>query len=1151
MSDISKRLAALSPEQRALVELLLKKQPRKSPPQPVITSRSDPHGPGLLSPDQERLWFIHQLNPDSPAYNINLGLRLLGPVDVSVLQRSLNEVIRRHEILRTYFIVENGKPAQLTLPSLSLDLPQMDLRNLPASQRESEMLKILRAEVLQPFSLEKIPLLRALLIRLHENEYGFLLTLHHIITDWWSFNLIQKELSIIYQAFATGQPSPLPEPAIQYADFAAWQQRWLHSREAEELTAHWKQQLAGAPHVLELPTDRPRPTAQTFTGKTCPVNLPTSLCESLKSLARQENATTYMATLGVFQLLLQRYTGQNDFLIGSPSANRHRSGTENMIGYLLNTMVLRAQLGDNPTVREFLRRTRSLVLDTYTHQDMPFGELVAHLRPERDLSRLPLVQVSFVFLMTGEQSAIGELSASEVGGLTFIPLQFDQGTARYDITFGLWETPEGLAGHFEYNTDLFDAATMRQMAVHFRTLVESMVANPYARISELAMLSEAEKQQLLVAWNDTQSDYAVDQTLTTLFEEQVERTGEAVAVVCGDERLTYAELNERANQLAHHLRLLGVGAEVVVGILVERSVEMIVGLLGIIKAGGAYLPLDTAYPSERISYMLEDAGASVLLTQQSLNQKVALKGADVVCIDSHWPEISSHSGENPISNATSDNLVYVIYTSGSTGQPKGVMVHHRGVVNYLRWCTTAYTTGDMKGAPLHSSVGFDLTVTSLFFPLLTGQHVVIVPETQGIEGLSTALATEGGFGLVKITPSHLQVLSHLLRPETIEGCAQVFVIGGEAMKGESLSFWRRHAPNTRLINEYGPTETVVGCCAYEVPAGEVKAGAVPIGRPVANMQVYVLDEWMKPVPIGVVGELYIGGAGVARGYLNSPALTAERFVPSPYASEGGARLYRSGDMARYLSGGEIEYVGRRDRQVKVRGFRIELGEIESALAQHAGVRQAVVVARAVAEEKQLVAYFVPMDEVQLSRHELREHLRASLPEYMVPDTFVQLEALPLTPHGKIDLQALPVEGAISGEAEADYIAPRTPVEARLVELWEQILRPTQPVGIHENFFEVGGHSLLATQIISHVREEFEVEVQLRGFFESPTVAALAAAIERERETPQYQLSPRIEVLPRGEQSLDDLLAELDQLSDEDAQSIFNDERGAASEDSSP
>jgi amino acid adenylation domain-containing protein len=1138
MNDISKRLAALSLEQRALVELLLKKHPQNFPPKQVITPRSDRNGASPLSPDQERLWFIHQLNPRSPAYNINLALRLQGAVDVSMLQRALNEVIRRHEILRTYFVAVSGKPAQITVPSLLLDLPQVDLRSLPEVERETEAVRILRQHVLVPFGLTDIPLLRALLIRIHENEYGFLLTLHHIITDWWSFNLIQKELTIIYQAFVNGQPSPLPEPKVQYADFASWQRSWLQGKEMEELTAHWKQQLAGAPHVLELPTDRPRPAAQTFTGKTCPVNLPKPLYESLKSLSRQENATMYMAALAVFQLLLHRYTGQNDFLIGSPSANRNRAGTENMIGYLLNTMVLRAQLADDPPVREFLKRTRSVVLDAYMHQDMPFGELVAHLRPERDLSRLPLVQVSFVFLMSGEHSAIGELSASEVGGISFSPLSFDQGTARYDITFGLWETPEGLTGHLEYNTDLFDASTMRRMATHYRTLVESVVANPDARISELPMLSEAETHQLLVEWNETQCDYAVDRTLPALFDEQVERTPEAIAVVSGDERLTYAELNKRANQLAHHLRTLGVGADVLVGVLMERSVEMIVGLLGIVKAGGAYLPLDPSHPQERISYMLEDAGVTVLLTQQSLSRKLALKGAEVVCVDSQWSEISCRSSENPVSNSTADNLVYVIYTSGSTGQPKGVMLHHRGVVNYLSWCMKAYMTGDAQGAPVHSSVGFDLTVTSLFCPLLTGQRVVLVPEQQGIEGLSAALAADGDFGLVKITPSHLEILSHLMPTETIEGCARVFVIGGEAMKGESLSFWRRHAPTTRLINEYGPTETVVGCCVYEVPAGEVAAGAVPIGRPIANMQAYVLDELMKPLPVGVVGELYIGGAGVGRGYLNNPALTAERFVPNPYASQGGERLYRSGDMVRYLSEGDIEYVGRRDQQVKLRGFRIELGEVESALARHAGVRDVVVVVRGVDEEKQLVAYCVPLDEAGVSSQELRAYVRAWLPEYMVPGAFVQLDALPLTPNGKIDRRALPAPDAGSGVAGADYAAARTPVEAGLVVLWGQILRVAQPVGIHDNFFELGGHSLLATQLISHVREEFEVEVPLRDFFESPTVAGLAANIEQERETPQYQLPPRIVALPRGEQSLDELLAELDQLSDEDAQSIL-------------
>jgi surfactin family lipopeptide synthetase A len=745
------------------------------------------------------------------------------------------------------------------------------------------------------------------------------------------------------------------------------------------------------------------------------------------------------------------------------------------------------------------------------------------LQPERDLSHSPLFQVMFILQNAPRQ-------VLELPGLTLTPLELDSGTAKFDMTLSMIEEAAGLRGWLEYNTDLFDAVTIRRLLGHFRSLLAGILTDPDQRLAELPLLTESERRQLLVAWNATAAQYPKDQCLPQLFEAQVEHTPDATAVVFEDQQLTYRELNVRANQLAHHLRKLGIGPEALVAICVERSLDMVVGLLGILKAGGAYVPLDPAYPMERLVFMLEDAQASVLLTQKRLLASLPEHKTRVICLDTEWEVMAQEPAENPACKVTTGNPAYVIYTSGSTGQPKGVMIPHQGIVNYLAWCTKAYAVAGGSGAPVHSPLGFDLTITSLFSPLLAGQSVVLLPEEQGIEALGTLLRTGDDFSLVKITPAHLEVLSQGLPAAAAVGRARALIIGGEALWGESLAFWRTHAPDTRLINEYGPTETVVGCCIYEVPPEASIPGPVPIGRPIANTQLYILDPMLQPVPIGVPGELYIGGDGLARGYLNRPDLTAEKFIPNPFGSEPGARLYKTGDLARHRPDGNLEFLGRLDHQVKLRGFRIELGEIEAVLGGHPAVREAVVVVREdVPGDVRLVAFVVSDREPAPPSRELRAFLQAKLPDYMIPSVFIRLDALPLTPNGKVDRRALPAPDQARPAPEDAFVAPRTPVEEELARIWAQVLG-LERVGIHDNFFALGGHSLLATRVVSRLRDTFHTELPLRSLFEAPTVAGLALTIaQRQAEGAEHAEMAR-------------LLAELEGLPDEEARRLLADGR---------
>jgi len=898
---------------------------------------------------QQRLWFFSQLEPGNPFYNMPAAVLLKGSLNVETLKRSFQETVRRHEALRTTFCTVDGKPVQVIHPTLNFALPVTDLRELPPAKREAEVQKLTAEAALQHFNLAKGPLLRANLLHLDSEEYILLLTLHHIVFDGWSIGVLLRELAALYEAFSTGKPSPLSELPIQYADFAVWQREWLGGDRARIDLAYWKQQLEGAPPLLELPTDRPRPSVQTYRGAKHSFLLSKALTEALNSLSRKENVTLFMTLLAAFKTLLYRYTGQADIVVGAPIANRNRAELEELIGFFVNTLVLRTDLSDTPTFRELLARIREVTLEAYAHQDLPLEQLMEELQPQRDLSYNPLFQVSFVL-----QNA--PLPIQHLPGMTLTVLEVDNQTSKFDLAVNLEEKPDGISANFEYSTDLFDAATICRMAGHFQTLLEEIAANPDRCIEELPLLTENERYQLLRGWNDAPVDYPRDRCIHQLFEQQAERTPDAVAVVFEDQKLTYRELNERANKLAHYLQQLGVQPEVLVGICVERSLEAIVGLLGILKAGGAYVPLDPTYPKERLSFMLEETQVSVLLTQAHLAESLPAHQAHLICLDSDWEIIAQHGEENPAPLVTSSNLAYIIYTSGSTGKPKGASVTQRGVVRLVKGSNYANLSAEEVFLQL-APISFDAATFEIWGSLLNGARLVVMPaHTPSLQELGQAIRQN------QITTLWLTAgLFHLMVDEQLEDLKQVqqLLAGGDILSVSHVLKLLREAKGCRLINGYGPTENTTFTCCYSITDASQIVNSVSIGCPISNTQVYILDSLLQPVPIGVPGELYIAGDGLARGYFKRPELTARAFISNPFSDEPDARLYKTGDRARYLPDGNIEYLGRIDSQVKIRGYRIELGEIEETLRHHPAVQDAAAIARDDGSgNKRLVAYVV-------------------------------------------------------------------------------------------------------------------------------------------------------------------------------------------------
>jgi len=1055
--------------------------------QPLLEALPRTGAPLPLSFGQQHLWSLDQQEPEAPRHNVPAAARISGPLDVPVLERSLNEVVRRHEVLRTTFASVSGQPVQIIAPTLSLSLPTIDVRDFQAGEPEKAVQRLRAAELQRPFDLARGPLIRAALLRTDEQEHVLLLTMHQIIVDYRSMAVLFREVASFYEALKAGRAAHLAELPVQYADYAAWQRQWLQGPVLDSLVAYWRDQLTGAPLALDLPISRPGPPVRTFRSATRSFMLPPALAGKLNDLSQQEGATPFMTLLAAFQALLARYSGQTDVVVGASSASRSRPELEPLIGPLANTLALRTSLEGDPSFRALLGRVRDVTVQAHAHQDLPFSLLAETLQLERTLVHSRFPQVTFD--MHSEPPVQVELT-----DLRLNTLPLEGWTAGSDLALVLTSTERGLQGSLEYNADLFDGASIDRLAGHYQTLLEGVVTDHERRITDLPLLTPGERQQLLLEWNATEADYPHDRCIHQLFEEQVERTPDAVALTFGRMHVTYRELNVWANQIARTLRRRGVGPEVLVGLCVERSPAMVAGLLGVLKAGGAYVPLDPSYPAERLAYLVRDSQAVVLITEEHLSGALPTQEMSLIYLDRDQEAIRAESADNLRSSTTPDNLAYVIYTSGSTGRPKGVMVPHRGLCNVITSKIRTYGVRPDSRVLQFVSLSFDVSAAEVFTALVAGARLCLGTPEELLPGPSLVeLLREQAITTIMMPPSVLAVL-----PSADLPALESIVVGGESCPPELVARW---STGRRFFNTYGPTEASI---CNTITLCDAEGGPPPIGRPIANTQIYLLDGRLQPVPVGVPGELFIGGVGLARGYHRRPALTAERFIPNPFAEaidrsprsgvQPGVRLYRTGDMARYRPDGCIEFVGRKDEQVKIRGFRIEPGEIEAALEQHPSVRQAVVLGREDAPgEKRLVAYVVPRPGQECTPKTLRTFLRHHLPEHMVPQVFVLLDALPLTSNGKVDRHALPHPEASEPSEDDDMIAPRSSIEEELAAIWTDLLSHKR-IGSDDSFFDVGGHSLLVTQLAIRVRERFGVELPRRSFFETPTLSALSQLV---------------------------------------------------------
>ncbi len=1084
MNRDSFKRVAFSEKKLALLASILDEEGAQTEQTRGITRRENPHD-YPLSAGQRRMWFLNQLE-QGVHYNENFNLRLKGAVDIAILERTLQEILRRHEAMRSSFVVRDGQPVQRIVPTEPIRLPVIDLRAIPELDRHGEAVRLAVEEARRPFDFAKGPLWRFTLLLLAEDDCILLITAHHIATDGWSFGVFLKEFRLLYEAFRAAEPSPLSDPVIQYADYAAWQTEWLNSEAAHQQLSYWTHHLSGAPPFLELPADRPRPSIQTFRGARHQLTLSKPLTAALRDLSQHQGVTLFMTLLAVFQALISRHTARDDIIVGTPIANRTLPEIEGLIGYFVNTLVLRSDLSEDPTFVDLLQQVRQTTLGAFQNQDLPFEKLVDALRPQRTQSYTPLFQVLFVLQNLKPKWELPQLSLS--------PFRIDSGTAKFDLALFLVEGADDLAGWIEYATDLFDAARIERMAGHFLAMLEGIVSNPNERLSRLPLLTEAERHQLLVDWNETQVDYPANACIHELFEAQAQRTPEAVAVEFEGSQLCYRELNERANQLAHYLRGMGVGPDTLVGVAMERSLEMVVALYGVLKAGGAYVPIDPEYPPERVAFMLQDANVEVLLTQTRLAGLLPSHNGRVVCVDGEWEQIARQDVANPAGKTEASRLAYMIYTSGSTGRPKGAMNTHRGICNRLLWMQDQYGLTEADKVLQKTPFSFDVSVWEFFWPLLVGARLVVAePGGHRDPAYLVKLIREQGITVLHFVPSMLKAF---LEEPGVERCQSLrhVICSGEALPYDLQEQFFRLSPS-QLHNLYGPTEAAVDVTHWTCRRDDERK-IVPIGRPVANTQVYILDRHLQPVPIGVPGELHIGGVQVGRGYHKRPELTAEKFIPDPFSGDPQARLYKTGDLCRWLPDGAVEYLGRMDFQVKIRGLRVELGEIEDALRQHPAVHEAVVTAREdTPGDKRLVAYYTGVDTGEqggaaVGAEELRRHLARSLPEYMLPAAYVKLEALPLTPNGKLDRKALPApEG--DGHAVRKYEAPQGEVETTLAGIWADVLK-VERVGRHDQFFELGGHSLLAVTLIERMRQK-GLHADVRALFSAPTLAEVAAA----------------------------------------------------------
>ncbi|MCZ8118401.1 MAG: amino acid adenylation domain-containing protein [Microcystis sp. LE18-22.4A] len=1083
-----------------------------------------------LSPGQEAMWLICQIAPESVAYNIFITAKIHAYLEIAVVNRVWQKIIEKHPILRTTYTSYEGKPVQQVNQQENFKVEVIDA----SDWSEDQLVEKIYAIADRPFNLEKDSVLRVNLFTRSAAEHILLLTMHHIAGDMWSYNLLLSEFQALYpeevEQVSQQQTETAPDSWNEnktYANFVQWQAAMLSGNRGEKLWQYWQQQLAGELPILHLLPDKPRPPVKTYQGASYIAKLDEQLTEKLRYLASASNTSLYQILLTAFYVQLYRYTNQTDILIGSPMRGRTAKEFKEIVGYFSNLTVLRISVQENATFTELLAQVGKIVRQAQKHQDYPFSWLADKLQPQRDTSRSPLCQVSFAWQALTWCEAKNNSLHLQKSLLRMEPYLKGQRGGHLDLSLMVREAKGEIEPCWQYNTDLFDAATIERMVKHFVRLLNSIVLNPQQPIFQLPMLTEVEQQQLLFEWNNTQADYPLDKCIHQLFEEQVERTPDHIAVVFEDQQLNYRELNARANQLAHYLQNLGVGPDVLVGICVERSLEMMVGLLGILKAGGGYLPIDPEYPTERLLYILQDAQVRVLLTQKHLIAGLPKHQSELVCLDTDWSFITQAQESNPGCEVQAENLAYAIYTSGSTGEPKGVMIQHSSVVNLahgLHQAIYAHHQISPLRVSINGSLAFDTSVKQII-QLIYGHSLNIVPEKVRFDGHAMlSYLRQQKIDVLDCTPSQLRLLISVGLLDS-DNHPQSVLVGGEAID-ESMWATLAKAQNINFYNVYGPTE-----CTVDTTICLITANLKPvIGRPIANVQTYILDEYLQPVPVGVPGELHIGGAGLARGYLNCPELTNEKFISHPFHQTTESRLYKTGDLARYLPDGNIEYLGRIDNQVKIRGFRIELGEIEAVLSQHNYVETTCVTAREDSPGiKRLVAYIVPPKNVTPSTNELRQFLKARLPDYMIPSAFVTLETLPLTPNGKLDHRALP-EPNLRGEIELNFVAPRSLEEEILAKIWSQVLR-VEPVGIYDNFFELGGDSILTIQIITRARKA-GLELTPKQLFTHQSIAELATVATRvtESQTEPEIVNPPPPEADTGDYTAQDFpLLEIDQI----------------------
>ncbi|NEQ78177.1 MAG: amino acid adenylation domain-containing protein [Okeania sp. SIO2C9] len=1092
----------LSDRKQEIINFLQQVNLKTDSKQNQIQSIERNGNPPPLSYAQQRLWFLEKMALSSNAYNMPLTLHLVGKLDYLALEKSINQIITRHETLRTTFSEINGTPVQIIKPPFELQLPKTDLSGLTPSEATTKLQQLLQQENELSFNLEVDPPIRAQLIKLETTEHILQITLHHIASDGWSLTVLPKELSAIYTATLEDKPSPLPSLPIQYADFAVWQKNYLQGETLETQLNYWKQKLQNLPQ-LQLPTDHPRPPVQTFNGAGIPINIPAALTSKVKQLTQKQGTTLFMTLLAAFKVLLSRYSGQESIAVGSPIANRNRSEIEGLIGFFVNSLVMYTDLGGDPSFTEVLNRVKQTALEAYGHQDIPFEKLVEELQPERSLSQNPLFQVMFAVQQEEILKPSFNLPNLEVSWYEELEVEM---TVRMDMEFHLWPAGEEIKGLCAYNRDLFEAETISRMVSHYQNLLSVAVETPEKPISQLPLMTELERDQILLEWNNTKTDYPKDKCIHQLFEEQVQKTPDALAVVFEQQKLTYSQLNSKANQLARYLQKLGVAPETLVGICVERSVEMVVGLLAILKAGGAYVPLDPSYPSERLAYMVSDAQVSVLLSQESFFTLLPEHQAQIVYLDSNENLWSDCAQGNLSSEVKPSNLGYVIYTSGSTGKPKGVAMNQGALVNLLHWQHEETIVAQEAKTLQFAPISFDVSFQEIFSTWCDGGTLVLVSSELRRDPLALMeFLTHNQIERLFLPFVALQQLASVASQcQNLPQLREVITAGEQLQVTPDLLEMMKRLPNCRLQNQYGPSESHV-VSAYTLQGDADNWPKLPpIGRPIANAQLYVLSREQQPVPVGVPGELYIGGVCLANGYLRRRELTTEKFIPNPFENSRATKLYKTGDLCRYLADGNIEILGRLDHQVKVRGYRIETGEIEASLTQHPIVKETVVVAT---EDnlgnKRLVAYLVLETKTPASSNPkvseieqidtVKQYLKERLPEYMIPSGFVVLSQLPLTPSGKLDRKALPVPD-VASSVSTEYVAPETETQKVLAEIWAQVLG-IEKVGIHDNFFDLGGHSLLATQVVSRIRQAFDIEFPLKKIFESSTVESISKYID--------------------------------------------------------